>query len=240
MTCEACGATNPDTAQWCNQCLAPLGGGGADHDQTPVAGETAVQAGPGPPAESEPPSGPPAEAEPPSGPPAGVEPHAGADEGTAGGGRGWSCPVCGSVGATPDAPCATCGADLAVHYLREGEVEQPTPPWALALGLSALAPGAGHVLLRRYASAAARLLLFLVWALGGIAVLGGGAGAALVAGPLLLGAAVLWLGSLGDVALASQGAGRELLSARVLLWLVVAVTGLTLLGAVASLQLVTT
>lgn len=26
MNCPSCNATNPDSAQWCNQCLAPLGG----------------------------------------------------------------------------------------------------------------------------------------------------------------------------------------------------------------------
>ncbi|MFO8076964.1 MAG: double zinc ribbon domain-containing protein [Actinomycetota bacterium] len=221
MTCEACGATNPETARWCNQCLAPLRGADDHPDGPPVAGEPAQEEGSGAPAEAWP----------------APAPHG---DHTQDGGRGWSCPVCGTVSATPDATCPTCGADLAAHSLRQSEVERPPPPWTLALVLSALAPGAGHVLLRRYASATARLLLFLVWAVGGIAVLSGGAGAALVAAPLLLGAAVLWLGSLGDVALASQEAGRELLGARVLLWLVVAVTGLTLLGAVASLQLVTT
>ncbi len=224
MTCEACGATNPDTARWCNQCLAPLGV--AERREDGRAGDASAPE-PGPPAGTG------------SGDPTVAGPGPAPEQETTPSERGWPCPVCASATTAPDTACATCGADLAAYYLREGGDERPTPPWAMALVLSALAPGAGHVLLRRPASAAARLLLFLVWALGGIAMLGGGPGAVLAAGPLLLGAAVLWLGSLGDVALASQGAGRELLSARVLLWLVVAVTGLTLLGALASLQLVT-
>ncbi len=57
--------------------------------------------------------------------------------------------------------------------------------------------------------------------------------AALLGAPLLLGAAALWLVTLLDVRRMSAGE-PDLLNARVLLWLVVAVLGLAMAGAAAS------
>ncbi|RIK11235.1 MAG: hypothetical protein DCC49_01445 [Acidobacteria bacterium] len=41
MNCPACNATNPDGAQWCNQCLAPLGGGAPASEGEPAANVSA-------------------------------------------------------------------------------------------------------------------------------------------------------------------------------------------------------
>lgn len=133
--------------------------------------------------------------------------------------------------------CAVCATPLSARWLRQ-DIDGTTPvtdrfdePWNVAFALSAVVPGAGHIGLRHYGSGLARAILFAVWLMGGFAlVLAGGA---LAGAPLLLGAALLWAGSLADIA-ALRAGRREVLGRRSLLWVVVAVLILSILPAVAA------
>ena len=93
------------------------------------------------------------------------------------------------------------------------------------MAFSAIAPGAGHIAVGRYGSGWARLVLFLSWLVG--ALLMSSSGGARAGVPLLLGAAVMWGGSLVDLRRLQEGQ-EELLVGRRLLWLVLGV--LLLLG----------
>jgi hypothetical protein len=206
MRCPACGATNPDAAQWCGQCYASF-----EPAQPDVLDD--VEAPPAPQARDP-------EAE----PRAGFRRRGDAVE--------WQCPRCDTFTSIDELACAACGTTLAARY----EQETPEPPrnWSAALALSVAVPGAGHVSIGRYGSGAARLVLFAVWLVGGLLLtLSGGARALPAAAPLYLGALVVWAGSLVDLVQLERG-DRELLAGRTLLWLVVGVIVLSMIGMFAA------
>lgn len=221
IRCEECGATNGETADWCGQCYAPL-------RSAPVQAPQRERA-----------------PEPPHPAPAGDgAPDAGRSrEPSVEGFRStgdtveWECPACGEWTTMETLECGVCATPLSARWLRE-DPDDSMPvtggfdePWKLAFALSAVVPGAGHIGLRHYGPGLARALLFAVWLMGGFALaLTGGA---LAGAPLLLGAAVLWAGSLADIA-ALRAGRREVLGGRSLLWVVVAVVLLSVLSAVAA------
>lgn len=143
----------------------------------------------------------------------------------------WACSTCGAFTSLEQSHCGVCGSAFAQRFAADEPAEPPN--WPAAVALSAVAPGAGHLALRRYATGLGRLLLFAVWLLGGLALLGAGGPVPLVAGPLFVGAAVLWAGSLVDVLRLRRGE-PELLAGRPLLWLVVGVIVGSLLGALVA------
>jgi hypothetical protein len=239
MRCPECGATNPATARWCGQCYAALA------DDKPAAR-----------AEASTPAEPRADQDAPDGPSAGpggspevdraapapggsVEPHAatGGTEAAVRDGfrrRGdvveWACVACGTFNGLEQSVCSVCGTAFAARFTTPEPAPEP-PSWGAALGLSAVLPGTGHYLAGQAGSGAARALLYVVWLAGGmVLLLSAGTAAAAAAVPLLLGALVVWGGSLLDLVSLRDG-GRQLLSGRTLLWLVVGVTVLLLLGA---------
>ena len=204
MRCPNCGATNPESAQWCGQCLTRFGA-------------------PSPPAAPPPPA---------PGDPTGEA--APSDTSTSVSGnfrrRGdeieWACPSCGEFNSIDLVTCSVCGTGF-VEQFRADEVE-PARNWSQALLMSAIAPGAGHLAVGRYGSGTARLLLFLTWAIGAIVLgTGGGGSAAFAIAPLALGSLAIWAASLLDVYRLSQGQAEVLVGPR-LLWLVIGV--LVLLG----------
>lgn len=136
----------------------------------------------------------------------------------------WACPQCGQFNSIDDPACAVCGTPFVERFRAD---EEPEPPrnWSQALAFSAVAPGAGHLAVGRYGSGWARLVLFVSWIIG--ALLMSSSGGARAGVPLLLGAAVMWAGSLVDLRRLQQGQ-EELLVGRRLLWLVLGV--LLLLG----------
>lgn len=167
------------------------------------------------------------------------------------------CPRCRARNPDTAAWCSQCLVPFeAATHGRDGSATGPTPgpgagrrrsaarrsdPPAVsprrATVASVLLPGAGHLLLGRRATGLARVLLFAVWTIGGIVLLGGARAAdasAMPALPLLGGAAVVWATTAVDAALAAQGERRELLAGRRLLWLVVAVTSAALLFLLAA------
>lgn len=214
MRCGACGASNPETARWCGQCLAPI------VTPSPEPGEPDAR------------------------PTAGDEPPArtpgASSEGfrRAGDTLEWACPACGEWTPIEVLECRVCATPLSARWLR---AERPQPadtrfgePWAVAFLLSVVVPGAGHIGLRRYGTGVGRAVLYAVWLAGGVGLLAaGGRQAAMAAAPLLAGALLLWGASLADLQ-ALRAGRRELLAGRVLLWLVVAVIGLSVVGIFAA------
>lgn len=229
MRCPSCGAQNPDSASWCSQCYATLPGAGGT---TPA--QQAGEAGTG--------GGEPA-------PPAG----AGADDATssrladdeladgfrrAGGTVEWECPKCWTWSAVEDLRCRACDTPLSARWMTAPDRPAVDPrfsePWVVAFLLSAVVPGAGHIGLRRFGTGIARAVLYAVWLLGATGLLvSGGRAAGFAAAPLFGGALLLWAGSMYDLQ-ALRTSRPELLAGRTLLWVVVAVTGLSISGVFAA------
>ncbi|CAN5741456.1 hypothetical protein BH24ACT14_BH24ACT14_23990 [soil metagenome] len=219
MRCPSCAASNPDDARWCGQCFVGLNQPEPEPPPAPVAPASPIVSVP-------------AEA---AGNAVQRSPATSIEQLRTPGMRRrgeqveWECAHCGEYHSIDSLRCDVCGASFADRY-RTTEAEAPQANWTLAMALSALAPGAGHVLLGRYGAGLGRLLLFVVWLLGAFALLNAtGSGAALVAAPLLFGVAVLWVTGLVDIQRLRQGR-PFLLSNRALLWLEVGVVGVSLLG----------
>lgn len=207
--CPLCAAGNPATARWCNQCLSPL----AHAPAAAVAPAAPVQD-----------SGAAPEGVPGGRAPPGFRRHGERVE--------WECPTCATLTSVHDPLCRACRTPLTARFLPR----DPSPPraWGGALALSVLLPGAGHVAVDQHGSGLARILLYSLWLAGGVVLAGiSDPRSVLVAAPLLLGAAIVLLTSVADV-LALRAGTRQVLEGRVLLWLVIGVTGLTLLGAVGA------
>lgn len=239
LRCPACGARNPASAAWCTQCFQSFASNevGADEPDTPAPGATdaagASTAIAHPPAAGEHPPGAGAAT-----PTDGAASRAGApdddlvdasarDVRTRDGEVEWRCATCGGWNALTASVCTACGA------ARQGfgepaaatEIRTDREP-AVVIGASVLLPGAGHLLMGRVGTGIARLLLALLWALGGVAMLAGDAGGAaqLPAMVLFVGALAVWIGSVLDARSLVMGSSAEVLGSRVLLWLVVGVT----------------
>lgn len=214
--CPACGASNPEGAAWCNQCYADLaprpaeapaapGGTGAPTGQPRSGGEAGLDLG--------------AEDTTTFDLGAGDRPAFRRGEG----GFEWACPRCGTYTSLDARTCVECGTPIS-----ELGADRPGPPptanWQAAFLLSAALPGAGHMGMSRVGQGVARAVLYVLWLVSGLLAMAGGG--ALASVPLLLGAAALWVTGLVDLQRLREGR-PELLTGRVLLWLVVAVIGLT-------------
>lgn len=206
--CPRCEAANPDHAQWCGQCYAPFEGDEVEGPAPAGAGDALAPAGER------------------GQPTALVRQRDGEVE--------WTCVTCGTSNPLAAGTCAACGTGLTAAFA----AADPDPGRGagadprVALAATVVLPGSGHVLAGQAATGLARALLYVVW-LGGGLVLAARGGALLVTGPLLLGALVLWAGSLADL-LDRSGSQARILGARGLLWLVVAVTLLSLVGLLAG------
>lgn len=242
MRCPACGARNPDTAEWCSQCYTTL-----------TEPEPAPDPAPGPGPEPDPP--------PPDASRSGAVPspaRGAATTGTAGagataGGGGvvgtserfrqtdegidWRCEVCDSWSPIERTTCATCGAAFARAVDAAGPEPSELVSENAALVASIAMPGLGHYLMGRRGQGVARMGVFLTWFVGGLVLLASalGAGASILpAVPLLAGAVIVWLASVADALTLHRGRGQELLRPRVLLWLTVVVIGATMLSFAAA------
>lgn len=239
LRCGTCGATNPDSATWCNQCLTDLAvpGAGVSRDAS-----ASMRAGPG---------GVGADSPPPTGPSS----TGGSDALLRRGPEGvqWRCPTCDGWSSLDDDVCARCGTPLQARFAGHpapgrdapggtggadmptggggGRSARPDPSTARnrTIALNAVLPGLGHLLAGWVGSGLARIVLFGVWLIGGVLLWGAGGPAAAL--PLLLGAAVLWATGIVDAWLLFEGA-RQVLSGRALLWLVVGVTLFATVGVV--------
>jgi hypothetical protein len=221
--CPTCGATNAEGASWCTQCYASL--------TAPVA-EPEAPRGPDGPHGADGPhgtdgshgAGDPAQRPPASEPAPDTGLRRGPD------GLEWICVACETANPMERSTCAVCGIPFTARF---AVAERRAPvDWAAARTASVLLPGLGHIRADRPATGWARIVLFAVWALGGLLILGGAGTAGLpVAAPLLLGAVVIHLLTQVDLRNLEHG-GAELLAGRTLLWLVVGVTLLVVVGAV--------
>lgn len=221
MKCPGCGARNAEAAAWCSQCYAPFGTDDhTDHrEQAPVAA-------PSPSAEVVPRARPATLV-------AGDARFRRSEEGV-----DWCCVACDAWNPLERSTCAVCGTSLSAA-LQEDEPPDPERVSLAAIVVaSVLLPGSGHFLLGRQAAGIGRLILYVVWAAGGLALLSAAAGAdgsVLPALPLLTGAFVLLATSVLDaMALRRGDVTTEILSVRALLWLTVGVIGLTTLAFIAS------
>lgn len=237
MRCPSCDARNPDDAAWCSQCFATLATP-APTDPTQPDADPTDAAPTGRRRAPAVPSAPPATGQ---ATPTTVGP--GDRMRRSEGGIEWRCAVCDTwnplslESGTTDV-CTACQTPL-----REIVVQGPATASAprvsetTALVGTALLPGLGHVLLGRAASGGARMLLYVVWLAGSLALLAGAAGSGqslLPAAVLLVGAALVWAGSMADTFGLARHTGRELLQPRVLLWIVVGVLGLLVLALTTS------
>jgi hypothetical protein len=225
VSCSACGARNPEAAAWCTQCFVTLGattgpGTGPDAPGPADVASTGTDA----PVVDVP------DAEVPDVDAAGAAGAATAsvrsgDVRVTGELVEWRCRRCGGWHALELAQCPACGAP------REGfATGTPTTAPRVPVGTARLAsiplPGLGHVLLGAVGSGVARMVLFVLWVGGGLALVGDAPAGGAV---LVLGALVLWVATLIDVERVPAGR-RELLGARGLGALVVGVTVLLVLG----------
>jgi hypothetical protein len=250
MRCPSCGARNREGADWCTQCYEPMPADGA----APAASGPDPAASGSAPAASGPPPAPPVEEV--AVPTGGYSPreellHA-AEAATreveptqtsdprfrrTSEGLDWRCEVCESWNPIEVLRCRSCGQPFA----RTVGDEEPEPSSyvseSTALVASMLLPGLGHVLMKRTATGVGRAILYSTWVVGGALLLVSAIGAgqaALPAIPLLLGALIIWAGSLYDTLHLHRGSGTELLRPRILLWLAVVVIGMLLLSFLGS------
>lgn len=225
MRCPACGARNPEQAEWCGQCYTPL-----REEPAPIPPEDA-------PAAPEPPTGP---GRPPA-PPAARPGHVTASDPRfrrTEEGLDWRCARCGSWSPIERQTCAACDAPFAATMETDGDGpgRRELSESAATVATGAL-PGLGHILLGATLDGAARVTTYLLWLVGGVVMLTealGTGGPVLPAVPLLLGAAVVWVASLVDVVNLARGSTRQVLGPRTLLWLVVVVIGTLMLSFLAS------
>lgn len=223
MRCPACGALNVDTAEWCSQCYATLQGADAGEGDGGLEEASTAASTPAEPA--------------PEARPAGQAPSDSrfrrSEEGV-----DWCCAACDAWNPLERSTCTVCGTSLTESLQDDVAPAPERVSLGAVVAASVLLPGAGHVLLGRSAAGIGRLILYLVWASGGLALLSAAAGAdgsMLPALPLLTGAFVLLATSVLDaVALQRGDVTTEILSVRALLWLTVGVIGLTTLAFIGS------
>lgn len=235
MRCRACGARNPDGAQWCSQCYEtliqaveepPAEEPANEEEEAAVAPETdaaPVGSAAATPAATEADTSPvvadgeeTADAR---------EVEAGDVRRTAEGVLEWRCARCETWNPLAQDRCSACGGTFA-DTVRGHEPEAvPSRDPTSVLVASVLLPGLGHAMLGQVAQAIVRGATYVLWLGGAIALFVGGRGSGLLLPvvPLFVGAAVLLAVTVRDVIVVQSRRGSELLTARAFLWLVVAV-----------------
>jgi hypothetical protein len=214
--CRSCGALASPDAEWCGQCLRPLGEAAAGPSEPPT----------------EPREPPPdttsiaTEAEPVlrTQPRPEPEPATPAEPGPALTASDWTCPVCQHRNALSAAACEVCGTPFARLFAEPERHIEIEPGRALAWSL--LLPGLGHFTAGRRADGVTRMILF-AWTFGTVLVMLVSRSSETGFGPL---APLFWLFALAVVALYLTSAvdawriaaGEEpLVSSRMLVWAVV-------------------
>lgn len=199
LLCSSCGARNATSARWCTQCYEPVGEAVSDPAATASEPAAAPPSSPETPA-TEQPAGT-AEAGAASSAAPGAENATGRDIRQRDGEVEWRCHRCGGWQALTAVACETCGTPRR-GFGDEPRPERPRVPPTTAVVGTVVLPGAGHLLLGSVGAGLARLALWTVWLVGGIAMWRG-PGSAAVAGTLLAGALGLWaVGLVGTLRLA--------------------------------------
>jgi ribosomal protein L40E len=165
--CPKCGASNPETAEWCSLCLERFEAPAPPELPEPSAG-TQIEAPVAPPGQATPDAGAPAAPEklvPPrssgAAAAAAITGEPGAFEVTEEGIR-WVCRVCGTPNGIEVQVCEVCGATFADHV--RPKAERPTRDPSTAALVSLFFPGAGHAYVGLWGQAVARAVLSL-WVL---------------------------------------------------------------------------
>jgi len=214
IRCDACGARNVEGAAWCTQCYASFRG---EPEEPPTAVAEPPTTTPTDPSSPEPPP------EPAS---TGTGPVEVGDVREVDGVVEWRCATCTSWTPLDLASCATCGAprsgfgDPGRAQVDVGELDTNR-----VVAGSLILPGLGHVQAGRTGSGVTRMVLALLWLLGGVWWLAAATTARLPGAILVVGALVLWVTSFLDVR-ALLARRDEPFGVRGLLWLVVGVTAL--------------
>lgn len=202
LFCPSCGARNATSARWCTQCYEPVGEAASDPAATasgPAAAPPRSPETPVTPATEQPAST--AEAAAASSATPGSEGTTERDIRQRDGEVEWRCHRCGGWQALTAAACETCGMPRR-GFGDEPRPERPRVPPTTAVVATVVLPGAGHLLLGSVGAGLARLALWTVWLVGGIAMWRG-PGSPAVAGTLLAGALGLWaVGLVGTLRLA--------------------------------------
>lgn len=241
MRCPDCNAHNADGATFCTLCLRSF------------------EAAPPTPAIPPAPAAPPTPADPvgehaPAGEPIPADGPAESDEAlparpvraTARSGRfrrteegfDWQCDRCAAWNPIELTTCRACARPFRTAMGEHDEDDLPEVDPTVAVVLSAVAPGSGHLLLDRVGAGAARLGLFTLWLLGALVFIAQSSGTGRfpwVALPLLLGAMALSGASVIDVQRLLRRSGDPVLDGSNLLWLVVTVFGVTILAMIPTL-----
>ncbi len=219
-----CHARNAEDAAWCTQCFERF----APASPGPAAGDGTARTGHPDPPSAGPPS-PPAEG---TGAEAAEAGSTGRDVRVTGAAVEWRCSTCGAWSPLESAACVGC-ASPRVGFGPVSAPDRAGGQGGVGLGgalvASTLLPGLGHLLRGAVGTGLGRLLLWVLWGGGGLALVatGGLSAAALV---LLLAALALWAVTLIDLQRAVEGR-PPIATARVLAWSVVVVT-LLLVGVV--------
>lgn len=154
----------------------------------------------------------------------------------------WACAVCREWNPMELVACTVCGTSFGAGPAAQQPPPVPDVAEPVLAATSVVWPGAGHLLLGRRAEGFVRMLLSLVWAAGGLALLRGALGSGrpvFPAIPLLFGWIVLAVACTNDALVLGGTKGRVLLEPRMLLWLVVGVVGGTAAGALVGVLQVT-
>jgi TM2 domain-containing membrane protein YozV/ribosomal protein L40E len=167
MRCPKCGALNPDTAEWCNQCYERFRPPDPEPELEPTVQAPSAQAPAAPVPDLEVPLDALAS-------PDGVDERGMIRrEGVL---VGWSCRRCGQENTIEANLCAACGTSLFEAFGPAGatrvKLEPKNPGAAAALSV---VPGAGHFYLGRTGEGVARIALALWWLLAGLLLSGAGA-----------------------------------------------------------------
>jgi hypothetical protein len=216
MQCPSCGATNPPSAAWCGQCLVKFGEQGAAATPVPVAAQASAAAqAPAAAASDE------------------ITPSVSAGFRRRDGEVEWECIACGEYSPLGVDLCVRCGTPFSARWADPPPAPPSATEYQRAVVWSAFVAGIGHVMLGRRTSGFTRALLYVMWLLGGVALMAAGGPVILTAGPLLAGALTVWVLTLRDLANLRNG-DPEIFAGRVVIWLVSGVMGLEILGLLAT------
>ena len=212
IRCASCGASNPDGAAWCGQCLLSLQNGSATSEPVREAGAVSEAAGPAQASTAQASTGQGAVA---------TRGFRRRDDGE----MEWACAGCGEYNPLGVDVCAVCATPFAARWAKPPPPPPPAGAFTTALLYSVVLPGTGHLSLHRTGSGVVRLLLFVFWAIAAIVIVSAGGPVLVTAGPLMLGVVAVWAMTIGDI-LRLRAGEPELFRGRMVVWLVAGVIGL--------------